>query len=524
MNATEIVKRKVQSNGGLEVVQLLAEGIREPRQSAKLHPHGEILAFYVAGRNIACARMTDPHPGYNLRDSWWGIPPFVMLAIVAEQFNQLGKVNVQPKSVSDRLLIEVETVSRQLNLLSKTPVQIANESHGADHCALSDKVRRNQLGVCVLSNKNPLVTSLGTIALADLALLLGNETPNFVTLHVAAVEVMELRVQQFFASLANGFEQTHDCVPVEAGKTFRAANRAAFKKAMNRTDCRVRTRNHRVSCEFRVGFAEGGITGSAAPALDAPFTEIAEPLTSLVLASGTRHGLFSACVLREKPYNHFGSGVRLTPRSGLAPQPVRAGYGAVSCYLAIGGGRAIGFLPRFSRRAAFAPLRGSYLTHSFALRERHVSFFPVDNDCFDFPPILQTAQHSMYGSHRIARRQFVVSVSLQAIAYLRRGWWMHSRPNHGAYCVGYSERMKVVARERGRLKFTGHDGSAVLHVVQTFKQGLEAHNFILKFRFFFGEFGDFGLPFLSKFPNFFGFHDGENYATKEEVCQQKTCT
>lgn len=50
MNATEIVIRKMQCNGGLQVCQLFAEGIGEPRESAKMHSHREVLAPNVANR------------------------------------------------------------------------------------------------------------------------------------------------------------------------------------------------------------------------------------------------------------------------------------------------------------------------------------------------------------------------------------------------------------------------------------------------------------------------------------------
>lgn len=73
-----------------------------------------------------------------------------------------------------------------------------------------------------------------------LALLLAHERPDFVALHIAAVEAAQLRVQQLLASLANGFEQAHDRIPVEARQPFGGANRAAFKKALHRTRCRIR--------------------------------------------------------------------------------------------------------------------------------------------------------------------------------------------------------------------------------------------------------------------------------------------
>jgi hypothetical protein len=50
------------------------------------------------------------------------------------------------------------------------------------------------------------------------------------------------------------------------------------------------------------------------------------------LSGSNRPRFITSCVERQKPYNWSGSRVRLTLRSGLAPQPVRGGYGAVSCY------------------------------------------------------------------------------------------------------------------------------------------------------------------------------------------------
>ncbi len=48
------------------------------------------------------------------------------------------------------------------------------------------------------------------------------------------------------------------------------------------------------------------------------------------LAIVAGHGLFSACVEREKPYNEIGSRVRLTPRSGLAPTSIGVEAGALT--------------------------------------------------------------------------------------------------------------------------------------------------------------------------------------------------
>jgi hypothetical protein len=83
-----------------------------------------------------------------------------------------------------------------------------------------------------------------------------------------------------------------------------------------------------VGSQFGNLFAERGLTGLAAPALDVPLAGVSESFTGGMLASCAGHGLFSACVGREKPYNEIGSGVRLAPRSGFAPDSVSAKAGA----------------------------------------------------------------------------------------------------------------------------------------------------------------------------------------------------
>jgi hypothetical protein len=85
----------------------------------------------------------------------------------------------------------------------------------------------------------------------------------------------------------------------------------AFKKAMQRTFCRIGIRQKCVAGELGVGFGKSVLTGSAFPSLDAAFSEGTSLHAVRVLESDAGHGLFSACVEREKPYNRFGLGLRL---------------------------------------------------------------------------------------------------------------------------------------------------------------------------------------------------------------------
>ena len=81
-------------------------------------------------------------------------------------------------------------------------------------------------------------------------------------------------------------------------------------------------RCHGLPRQFRVGFAERGFAGSAAPALDSALTKVPETLACRVVTTGAGHDFSPLDFVREKSQTIFGSGVRLTLRSGLAPQPV----------------------------------------------------------------------------------------------------------------------------------------------------------------------------------------------------------
>ena len=379
MNTAEVVKREMQSDGSFQVRQFLAIGVREPRQSAKRHAHGEVLPFHVARRNVADARSANEHLGYNLRDSWWRVPPFIVLAVITKQLDQLREINIQSERLRNRLLVEIESVRSQLDLLRQARVQIANETDGAAHRPLPDEVGSNQLCVRVLGDENPLIAYFRAIIFVDAALLLSDKTPDFIALYIAAIQIAQHCVEHFGAALTSLYEHTHDRIAVESGETFRAANGATFEQAFDRRESGIGPACHRVAGEPFVRFAEGSFTGCAAPTLDAALTKVPKSFAGLVLTSFTGHLISPLALGGETSQNSFGSEAWVTPRFGLAPQPVSAGSGALivrnygsrwdngNIYREATGAnddlkcdchRA---LP-FSRCAVLRALRGSYLT------------------------------------------------------------------------------------------------------------------------------------------------------------------
>src|ERR1700722_4664665 len=73
MNATEMVVREIQGDSSLQMRQLLAERIREPRKSSHCHPDREVLPSDKASRNLLRIGIALSDLGYNPRDAWWGV-------------------------------------------------------------------------------------------------------------------------------------------------------------------------------------------------------------------------------------------------------------------------------------------------------------------------------------------------------------------------------------------------------------------------------------------------------------------
>jgi hypothetical protein len=52
MNPAEIVMHVMERDRVLQILQLFAESVRQPRKPTHRHSHGEILALNIARRNV----------------------------------------------------------------------------------------------------------------------------------------------------------------------------------------------------------------------------------------------------------------------------------------------------------------------------------------------------------------------------------------------------------------------------------------------------------------------------------------
>ena len=73
VNPDEVIVSEMQGQRCLEIVQLLAEGVRQPRESPAGHPDREVLPLHVARRYEGRIRVAVNHGWDRLHDLRRGI-------------------------------------------------------------------------------------------------------------------------------------------------------------------------------------------------------------------------------------------------------------------------------------------------------------------------------------------------------------------------------------------------------------------------------------------------------------------
>ena len=330
MNTAEIVISEVQGNGGFQVRPFLAECIRQAGKSSARHAKREVLPFNERRADMLGVGIAESNLGYNLRDWAWGVPPFGAIELsMIEQLHKLREIHVQPKAHRHSRRVVNKAVRGELSRRGETLVQVPQECRRIVPRSFAHQERRNEFGFFINRHEDVLIANFRRIGRAHANALLLNVSPDFVYLQVSRLESAHPGIHQTGAALPGHDEQAHDRVAVESGQPFRGSDRAALKKAMQRPFRRVCAGTHRAKGRFGLRFGKGRLAGIAAPALDSTLAVGAEPLAGLVLAFGAGHDFSPLDFCGKKPHTHFGSGVRLTPRFGLAPQPVSAGSGAL---------------------------------------------------------------------------------------------------------------------------------------------------------------------------------------------------
>lgn len=325
MNAAEVVKTDVKHGGIFQVRQRLAERISQARKSAKVHPHGQVVAFDVRRRNPLEIRSADFDVWDRCHNLAAAIPPVASSAAV--DFAKLGKVHVLPKVFAHGSDIGVVLVAGDLITAISTRSQVGNERMGIDAAAPADVVGDDELGFRVQGKPKHGATPFRRIRGIQMRVAGMDELPHLVNLHVIGADIADSGVKYPASFVRCRFHQFQNRVLVQSGEARDRANRHAFQHH-RQGFCRNVGRGVVVP-ELRFILGKGNFAGGAAVSLDSALAVVSE-LADGVIAAFARHGLFPLAFSLRKAQNQFeGTEIGL-PGFCLAPQPVSAGSGALT--------------------------------------------------------------------------------------------------------------------------------------------------------------------------------------------------
>ena len=111
-DATEVIPREEQSHSRLKILAFFRVPICQASKTTEMHTQTQIEPFGMRRADMCGIGPFVNDLGYNLRDSWWGVPPFgsVKLPVIAEQFDKLGEVRLPRKYDLDRTVKMVSVI------------------------------------------------------------------------------------------------------------------------------------------------------------------------------------------------------------------------------------------------------------------------------------------------------------------------------------------------------------------------------------------------------------------------------
>lgn len=238
MHAAEVVIHEVESEGMTVIVDFLRERVGEPGEAAHLHPHREVLALDVAGRDVAESRPA-VDDGWDRADAGRrAVAPAVALRIVAVELDQHRVVDVGAERERDGFQVDAMAVRRQLHAVGQAVREVVHEVLGVPCVAVADAPAHNQLSVGAQRGPRPhvAVAELPSQFLGHVLFLGVAERPDFVTLNLGAWQVAKRFALVVGAGLADAGKQLRNGVLRNACHADGRANRVSLNEAGENRD------------------------------------------------------------------------------------------------------------------------------------------------------------------------------------------------------------------------------------------------------------------------------------------------
>ena len=118
MDAAEIIEHRVQRDHVNVIFKLLRERIRQPREAAHVHPHGEVLALDIGRADMRYVWIALNATPSDASANGGAVATLERLWRITEQLNQLGIIYIGPKRAFNSVQVRTVPVSRHLDPIS----------------------------------------------------------------------------------------------------------------------------------------------------------------------------------------------------------------------------------------------------------------------------------------------------------------------------------------------------------------------------------------------------------------------
>lgn len=144
MNQTEVIRPKIECNGGLQVRQLAGECQRQAMKPCNLHSDRQILPLHIGCTHLTVIRNAKDLRDLGSRHARRRIPTGSSIFSRVE-LGDFGIGGTIPKTLTNGGTIRSPGIGTDLRRAFNASAQIGNESMGIDRVTFADMKGRNEL-------------------------------------------------------------------------------------------------------------------------------------------------------------------------------------------------------------------------------------------------------------------------------------------------------------------------------------------------------------------------------------------
>jgi hypothetical protein len=231
VNAAEVVERVPKRYGGPVVLPFLREGIRKPGESSNAHTRAEVGPLDY--RSADALRIGAAHNWDLLHgsDFGWTVPRLSVRrrAVDLDEHRIIASV---AQRGSDGRFVGLKSIGGDLELSAGGVPQALDKYVRRSLVALAHRDVQHQFGMSLNRHEGIAVAQVLIVSGPHTFLLLADETPNLVQLHIPDFHVTDLAGHDLFALLASDYENLKDRSMMDSSEALNRADRTAFNQKL----------------------------------------------------------------------------------------------------------------------------------------------------------------------------------------------------------------------------------------------------------------------------------------------------